>query len=224
MHSVVPVGCLCLGQDHREPHMTRELSGWRPGFRRPLRKTAPRQSESSDTREVQMTIRNSASTKAALVLISIVAAIVGLNRTVFAVRASGQDQTRLMLVDASQSETGSPTDPAAILASARVIYVCSRTGFVKSEVIENELLKRAEFQQTGMVITKDPGAADLVMEVRRSNFTTEYPYVVVNPRTRLVVASGKVNSLFGTAASKIAKGFIKQLQKARTPAGAKSKK
>jgi hypothetical protein len=62
------------------------------------------------------------------------------------------------------------------------------------------------------------------MEVRRSNFTTEYPYVVIDSRTQLIVASGKVNSLFGTAAGKIAKGFMKQVQKARTPAGAKSKK
>ncbi|MFY9574710.1 MAG: hypothetical protein WAV20_25190, partial [Blastocatellia bacterium] len=30
-------------------------------------------------------------------------------------------------------------DPAAILTVARIIYVCSRTAFVKSEVIENEL-------------------------------------------------------------------------------------
>jgi len=103
-----------------------------------------------------------------------------------------------------------------------MIYVCSRTGFVKAEVIESELLKRPEFQRAGLLITKNPKAADLMMEVRRSNFTTEYPYIVVDQRTQLVVASGKVNSLFGTAAGKIAKGFMKQIQNARTPV--KSKK
>ena len=133
-----------------------------------------------------------------------------------------ESKARLTL-HVSQGETESPKDPAVILTAARIIYVRSRTGFVKSEVIENELLKRTDFQQAGLLITKDPRAADLVVEVRRSSFTTEYPYVVVDPKTRLVVASGNVNSLFGTAAGKIAKGFMKQLQKARTAARPKSK-
>ncbi|HSQ20249.1 MAG TPA: hypothetical protein VLR92_07735 [Blastocatellia bacterium] len=66
--------------------------------------------------------------------------------------------------------------------------------------------------------------ADLIMEVRRSNFTTEYPYVVIDTKTKLVVGSGKVNSLFGTAAGKIAKGFSKQLQQARATAATNPKK
>lgn len=139
-------------------------------------------------------------------------------------RATRQDQRRFRLALASQAEREFPKEPAAILAAARIIYVCSRTVFVKSEVIENELLKHVAFQQAGLLITKDPKAADLIMEVRRSNFTTEYPYVVVDQRSRLVVASGKVNSLFGTAAGKIAEGFMKQVQKTRSPAGAKPMK
>ena len=161
------------------------------------------------------------STKTILAVITIIFAISWVTGPTFATSAQGK--THLKLSAASQSETQPPADPSAILAAARVIFVCSRTGFVKSEVIENELLKRTEFKQTGLVITRDPTNADLVMEIRRSNLTTEYPYVVVNPRTRLVVASGRVNSLFGTAAAKIAKGFIKQVQEARTPSGAKSK-
>jgi hypothetical protein len=124
---------------------------------------------------------------------------------------------------ASQAEIESSNDPAAILANARVIYVCSRTLFVKSEVIEDELLKREDFQQAGLLLTKNPRAADLTMEVRRSNFTTEYPYVVVDSRTKFIVASGRVNSLFGTAAGRIANGFMKQVQKARASASAKAK-
>ena len=118
------------------------------------------------------------------------------------------------LTTASQAET-EPYDPAAILARARIISVHSRTVLVKSEVIESELQKRADFQQAGLLLTKDPTAADLTMEVRRAIFTTEYPYVVIDSKTKLVVASGKVNSLFGTAAGKIAKGFMKQVLQAR---------
>jgi len=124
-----------------------------------------------------------------------------------------------VLVIAPQAEADSPKDPAAILSKARTIYVHSRTGFVKSEVIESALQKRTDFQQSGLLITKDSSAADLTIEVRRSNLTTEYPYVVVDSKTKLVVASGKVNSLFGTAAGKIAQGFMKQVARARLTAG-----
>ena len=116
---------------------------------------------------------------------------------------------------ASQAGTELPHDPTAILAKARIINVRSRTVLVKSEVIESELQKRADFQHAGLLLTRDPMAADLTMEVRRANFTTEYPYVVIDSKTKLVVASGKVNSLFGTAAGKIAKGFMKQVLQAR---------
>jgi hypothetical protein len=135
-----------------------------------------------------------------------------------------QEPARLRIATASRFDADVQKDPPAILTAARVIYVYSRTVFVKSEVIENELLKRREFQQAGLLITKDPKAADLTMEVRRSNLTTEYPYVVVDTKTKLVVASGKVNSLFGTAAGKIAKEFMKQVKEARMPAAAKPKK
>ena len=120
--------------------------------------------------------------------------------------------------------TQASADPSQILAAARLLYVHSRTALVKSEVIESELRKRAEIQQSGLLITKDMKTADLIMEVRRSNFTTEYPYVVIDTKTKIIVASGKVNSLFGTAAGKIAKGFSKQLQQARAAAAASPKK
>jgi hypothetical protein len=174
--------------------------------------------------ESDMAKANKHSTRVTLVFFLIIAEICVLSQLALPMPFAGQDQTRLRLVTASQNETEALRDSVAILAAARVIYVRSRTVFVKSEVIENELLKRADFQQAGLQITKDPRAADLIMEVRRSNLTIEYPYVVVDARTRLVVASGKVNSLFGTAAGKIAKGFVKQVQKARTPAGGKPTK
>lgn len=121
------------------------------------------------------------------------------------------------LVATSQATTESNSDPAALLYAARLLYVHSRTVLVKSEVIESELQKRPELQRAGLLITANPNIADLRMEVRRSNFTTEYHYVVIDTKTQIVVASGKVNSLFGTAAAKIAKGFAKQLNRARLP-------
>lgn len=107
-------------------------------------------------------------------------------------------------------------NPAKIFAEAQTVFVWSRTVFVKQEVIESALLKRDDFRQSGLVITKDEHSADLILTVRRSNFTTEYPFDVVDQRTGLVVAGGNVNSLFGTAAGKLAKSFTEQLQRARS--------
>lgn len=126
--------------------------------------------------------------------------------------------------DEGESARESERDATAILGSARTIYIWSRTVFVKQEVIESALLKRDDYRQSGLLITKDRDAADLVLTVRRANFTTEYPYDVVDQRTRLVVAGGKVNSLFGTAAGKIANGFMKQIKKARSVAPSKATK
>jgi hypothetical protein len=154
---------------------------------------------------------NSARTK--LMVFTLIAAL-----DLSASAASTAQASRLPLVSASQASAESPLDPAAILSAARLLYVHSRTGLVKSEVIESELQKRSELQQAGLLLTRDPNAADLRMEVRRSNFTTEYPYVVIDTKTQVVVASGKVNSLFGTAAAKIAKGFARQVKQARISA------
>jgi hypothetical protein len=143
----------------------------------------------------------------------IIASVAGFNLLASAMPVQSQNTSRQNAM--SRAEGDRENDPMAMLASARVIYVYSRTMFVKAEVIENELRKRDDFQSSGLLLTKNPSAADLTIEVRRSNFTTEYPYVVVDSKTQYIVASGRVNSLFGTAAGKIAKGFMKQLQKAR---------
>lgn len=124
----------------------------------------------------------------------------------------------------ADNEDESARNAAMILGTARTIYIWSRTVFVKQEVIESALLKRDDYRQSGLLITKDKDAADLILTVRRANFTTEYPYDVVDQRTRLVVAGGNVNSLFGTAAGKIASGFMKQLKKARSVAPSKATK
>lgn len=112
---------------------------------------------------------------------------------------------------------GRQKDTSEILGNARTMYIWSRTILVKQEVIESALLKRDDYRRSGLLITKDFKAADLILTVRRANFSSEYAYDVVD-QTGLVVAGGKVNSLFGTAAGKIANGFMKQLQRARSRA------
>lgn len=107
-----------------------------------------------------------------------------------------------------------PYDPVKVLRSARMIYVNSSSVLVGEAVIEAKLRKRSEFQQLGLVITRDPNEADLVLELKHDLFTM-YVYTVIDPGTNVVVASGKLSSLGGTVAGKVAKRFLKQMVKAR---------
>lgn len=111
--------------------------------------------------------------------------------------------------------TAIPTRSFESLRSAQTILIMSRSGFFNPNELANQLMKRPDFVQMGLAITKDRNAADLVIEVDRLVFTTHFPYVVVDPRNNTVVASGEVNSLFGTAPAKIASGLVKQLKAAR---------
>jgi mono/diheme cytochrome c family protein len=108
--------------------------------------------------------------------------------------------------------TGRSAEP---LRSARTIFIMSRSGYFNSTDLANELMKKPDFAEMGLSITRVRNEADLVIEVDRLVFTTEFPYVVADPRSNTVVASGQVNSLFGSAASKIARMFVKQIKEAR---------
>jgi hypothetical protein len=108
-----------------------------------------------------------------------------------------------------------PSDPITILRSAKTIHVQSSSVLVSAAVVEAKLLKRSEFQQLGLVITRDPNEADLILELEHDVFT-KYVYTAIDPKTNIVVASGKLSSLGGTVAGKVAKRFLKQVLKART--------
>jgi hypothetical protein len=114
------------------------------------------------------------------------------------------------------AQTTVPTtpDPKAIVRSARTIYVKSSSVLVGGAVIEAKLRKRSEFQQLGLIITRDPDEADLILQVKHDLFTM-YTYTAIDPHTSIVVASGKLSSLGGTVAGKVAKRFLKQMLKAR---------
>ena len=128
----------------------------------------------------------------------------------------------LLFVLGSRSQTtfaqAPETNPAAILRSAKVIYVRSGSLLVRAPVIESKLRKRSEFQSLGLVITRDASEADLMLEVEHDLFTM-YVFTVVDLKTNIIVASGKLSSLGGTVAGKVAKRFMKQMMKARSQQG-----
>ena len=108
-----------------------------------------------------------------------------------------------------------PYDAKAILRSAKTIHVKSSSVLVGAAVVEAKLLKRSEFQQLGLVITRDPNEADLILELEH-DVLTKYVYTAIDPKTNIVVATGKLSSLGGTVAGKVAKRFLQQMVRART--------
>ncbi|MEK6299623.1 MAG: cytochrome c [Acidobacteriota bacterium] len=103
------------------------------------------------------------------------------------------------------------------LRFAQTIFIMSRSGYFNPSDLANEFMKKPDFSQLGLSLTKARNEADLVIEVDRLAFTTEFPYVVVDTKNNTVVASGQVNSLFGTAPAKMAKAFLNQLKATRAP-------
>lgn len=93
----------------------------------------------------------------------------------------------------------------------------SSSALVGASVVESKLQKREEFSQMGMVITREPEVADVILELHHDRFT-KYVYTAIDRRTNMVVASGKLSSLGGTVAGKVAKRFMKQVMQARSTA------
>ena len=109
------------------------------------------------------------------------------------------------------------TDPAAIMRGARFVYVRSDSAFVSGSEVEDSLRRRKEFRAWGMVITRNPSDADLVVVITRKLFTRRFTFSVVDPRTMEVVASGKTRSvLFGKKiADKVAEKFANRVKAVR---------
>lgn len=114
----------------------------------------------------------------------------------------------------NESETSRPS-PNEVLAKAQTILIRSNSFYFKASTLENELLQSEEFQDWGLVITRDENDADLIIEVGRKKFTTSFIYSVIDPKNKRVVASGRVNSIGGTVEGKISKNFLKRMRAAR---------
>lgn len=111
-----------------------------------------------------------------------------------------------------------PANAIESMRKAKVIFVRSHSLLVGQSVIETKLRNRKEFQQLGLMITRDEAAADLILEVKHDVFT-KYVFTAIDPWTNVVVASGKLSSLGGTVAGKVAKRFMKQFLQARAQPG-----
>ena len=109
------------------------------------------------------------------------------------------------------------TDPAAVLRTARTVYVRSDSVFVSASEVEASLLKRKEFRAWGMNVTRNETEADLVIEITRRALTRRFTFTVLEPRTMSIVTGGKTRSvLFGKKIpNKIAEKFANRLRLVR---------
>jgi hypothetical protein len=128
--------------------------------------------------------------------------------------AAAATQTGAGLAASTRGQVSDSATPATILRNAKVIYIRKESVFFKPAELENELLKRPEFQRWGLTITRNEADADLILEVSRKVFT-RFVYTVLDRRTNTVVASGKLSSLGGTLSTKVAKRFVEQMRRVR---------
>ncbi len=106
----------------------------------------------------------------------------------------------------------SPTDA---LRSARLLCVRSRSKLFNAEAFEREILKRAEKEKLELFVTRDEAQTDLVIEIYRKKFTTRFVFTVIEPRSKLIVATDRSSSLGGDIEPDLANLLIKKFKAAR---------
>ena len=114
----------------------------------------------------------------------------------------------------AQTSAFSAAPASANAPAQRRVFVRSEALLVRAAVVEDKLMKRAEFNQLGLALTRNEGDADIILELRH-DVLTKYVYSAVDVKTQTVIAGGKVSSLGGTVAGKVAKRFLKQLAQGR---------
>jgi hypothetical protein len=105
------------------------------------------------------------------------------------------------------------SSPANLFRANKTVFILSKSQHFESHSLEKELVQRPEFKILGFGITQDMNQADLVITIERARFTTIFTYTVLSIAQQKAVATGEVNSLFGTAASKIAGRFVEHAKK-----------
>jgi hypothetical protein len=137
-------------------------------------------------------------------------------------------QTSLAQNDAIQpvNDESKPTRTSAaeLLREAQMIHIQSSTKFFDPFQLESELQKQSEFTEWNLMLVDRSDAADIQVEIDRPLFTYTFNYRVVDRKTRVVLATGKVSAINGSAAApKLAKEILQQVKEARPPQASKLK-
>lgn len=122
-------------------------------------------------------------------------------------------------------QEGKPTAPAnrltelsatEVMRQARLLFVRRRSAWFDPEKLERELLKRKEFGELGLEITRNFNNTELILEITRKRFTTRFTCNIIEPTTQRIVAGTTVSSLGGELEPDLAGAIIKQFKAARS--------
>lgn len=125
------------------------------------------------------------------------------------VTATRQRRSTTEVSSRDRTTAASVERPAAARPERRV-FVRSTSLLVRAAVVEEKLLKQPEFRRLGFVITREESDADLILELRH-DLLTKYVFTVVDAKTSVVLLGGKLSSLGGTVAGKVARRFVKEM-------------
>lgn len=103
--------------------------------------------------------------------------------------------------------------PAAIVRSARTVYV-RETRHLEKKYLEYKLQKYRELQEWGLMLVEDADAADLIISIDKT--ALNYIFTITDPRTSVIVTSGKAIAVNGRlAAEYLGKEIIKKIRDVR---------
>lgn len=126
----------------------------------------------------------------------------------------------------SKSSEGPPSsaaiakaDPKQLLKLAKSIHLRSKTAFLTVDTLNQAIAREPDWPKLGLLIVNDQRVADLLIEIDRPLFTYIHSYVVIDKRTSVILAAGKVTAIDGTVASRgIAKELVRLLSPPAAPA------
>jgi Trypsin-like peptidase domain len=110
----------------------------------------------------------------------------------------------------------SGNDPARILPSARSIFVESHTIWMKGNLLQDALYTRPETRAWGIRIVDDRKEADIYIDVTRPFLTYDWIFKMIDPKTGMVLGTGKVTAIDGPAAAqRLAIDIVNQIRSVR---------
>src|SRR5687768_17912182 len=117
------------------------------------------------------------------------------------------------------------TNPRTLLSNARTLFISSDTKFFEEVQLQSALGKREEMRTWQLGIIDGWGnreKADIFIEIDRPLFTYTFTYEMLDQKTGLVLATGKVTAIDGDAAAPmLAEKIIEEIKKARAVANPK---
>ncbi len=121
------------------------------------------------------------------------------------------------------SEAIANSNPKLALKNAKTVFIHSKTSFLTVDTLDRALALQKDWPKLGLTIVADQRVADLLIEIDRPLFTYVHTFVLLDKKTSIVLASGKVTAFDGTIASDgLAENIVKIFAAERLPATIKN--